>query len=162
MTTTRILGIDPGTRKVGYAIIDAGSTRRGASLQYIECGVLAAPGKVDVATRMLAIAEDLAAVIDEFAPVQLAIERAFGGKNVHSALTLGQARGALMLLASQRGLAPFEYAPALVKRVVAGHGAATKEAIAERVRLLFELRTAPPADAADALAIACCHALSRL
>jgi len=162
MTTTRILGIDPGTRKVGYAIIEATLARRGATMRYVECGVIAAPAKVDVPVRLLAIAEDLAAVIDEFEPVQLAIERAFGGKNVHSALVLGQARGALMLLAAQRGLPAFEYAPAVVKRVVAGHGAATKDVIAERVRMLFELRRAPPADAADALAIACCHALSRL
>lgn len=162
MTTTRILGIDPGTRKVGYAVIDATIGRRGPEMRYVECGVLAAPAKGEVPARLFAIAEDLAAVIDEHAPVQLAIERAFGGKNVHSALMLGQARGALMLLAAQRGLPAFEYAPALVKRVVAGRGAATKDAIAERVRLLFELRRAPPADAADALAIACCHALSHL
>ncbi len=157
----RILGIDPGTLRVGYAIIDASPGRAGASMRYLECGVIAAPAKDDVAVRLLSIATDLGAVIDEFSPGQLAIERAFGGKNVHSALTLGQARGALMLLAAQRGLPSFEYAPALVKRVVAGHGAATKLDIAERVRLLFDLRTPPRPDAADALAIACCHALSR-
>lgn len=158
-SAVRILGVDPGTLRVGYAIVDATPGRSQAALHYRECGVIAAPARAEVAVRLLAIANDLAAVIDEFAPTHLAIERAFGGKNVLSALTLGQARGALMLLAGQRGLVAFEYAPALVKRVVAGHGAATKAAVAERVRMLFDLRTAPAADAADALAIACCHAL---
>lgn len=160
----RILGVDPGTLRVGYAIIEVSGSVRGrtTAMRYVECGVIAAPARRPVGERLLAIADDLGAVIDEHAPAQFAIERAFGGKNVLSALTLGQARGALMLLAAQRGLNAFEYAPALVKRVVAGHGAATKQQIAERVRLLFELRRAPPADAADALAIACCHALSHL
>lgn len=158
----RILGVDPGTLKVGYAIIEATPGRNGAVMRYLECGVIAAPAREQVAVRLLAIATDLGTVIDEFSPTTLAIEQAFGGKNIHSALTLGQARGALMLLAGQRGLPSFEYAPALVKRVVAGHGAATKQDVADRVRLLFDLRTAPPADAADALAIACCHALSCL
>jgi crossover junction endodeoxyribonuclease RuvC len=131
-------------------------------MHYVECGVIRAPDVRDVGARLFAIACDLAEVIDEFEPQAFAIERAFHGKSAASALKLGQARGALMLLAHQRGLPTFEYAPAQVKRAVVGHGAATKQAIADRMKLLFTLRRAPAADAADALAIAACHALSRL
>lgn len=164
--TVRILGIDPGSLHTGYAVIEAdlasAARGRGPRLGYLECGVIAAPARLEVGDRMLAIANDLVAVIEEFAPEQAAIERAFFGVNIRSALTLGQARGALMLVVAQRGLTCTEYAPALVKRVVAGHGAARKRDVAQRVALLCELAREPAPDAADALAIACCHALSVL
>lgn len=155
----RVLGIDPGTLKLGYAIIETGA---GVRMRYVECGVIKAPDERDVAKRIHAVVQDLAEVITEFAPDAFAIEKAFHGKSAASALKLGQARGALLLLAHQHGLPTFEYAPAQVKRVVVGHGAATKAVIAERMKLLFALHRAPAADAADALAIACCHALSQL
>lgn len=154
-----MLGVDPGTLRLGYAIIE---TNGGVRMRYVECGVIKAPADPDVGKRLFAVARDLAEVIVEFAPHAFAIEKAFHGKSAASALKLGQARGALMLLAHQHGLPTFEYAPAQVKRTVVGHGAATKEAIAERMKLLFALRRAPASDAADALAIACCHALRRL
>jgi crossover junction endodeoxyribonuclease RuvC len=158
----RVLGIDPGTIRLGYAVIEFELGAKGTPvLRYLECGVIRAPKISDVAARLLELTAELALVIDEFAPSICAIEKAFHGKSARSALTLGQARGALMLLAHQRKLETFEYAPAHIKRVVAGHGAADKVAIAERVRLLFGLRTPPASDAADALAIACCHALGR-
>ena len=165
-----MLGIDPGTVRLGYAIIEVGTSARAsrarngalARMQYVECGVIKAPDHRDVAARLYAVARDLAEVIQEFAPDAFAIEKAFHGKSAASALKLGQARGALMLLAHQHGLPTFEYAPAQVKRAVVGHGAATKAAIAERMKLLFALRRAPVADAADALAIACCHAMHGL
>lgn len=162
----RILGIDPGSINTGYAVIEADlhGPSRGSlpRLGYVECGVIAAPARLEVADRMLAIANDLIAVIEEFAPQQAAIERAFFGVNIRSALTLGQARGALMLVVAQRGITCTEYAPALVKRAIAGNGAARKRDVAQRVALLCELSREPAADAADALAIACCHALSVL
>lgn len=162
----RILGIDPGTLHTGYAVIEAdpraGAGRSGPRLAYVECGVITAPARLGIGERMLAIAADLVAVIEEFAPQQAAIERAFFGVNVRSALALGQARGALMLVVAQRGIGCTEYAPALVKRAIAGHGAARKQEVAQRVALLCELSREPAHDAADALAIACCHALSVL
>jgi crossover junction endodeoxyribonuclease RuvC len=154
-----VLGVDPGTLRLGYAIIETGS---GVRMRYVECGVIRAPDDRDVGKRIFAVACDLAEVIREFQPHAFAIERAFHGKSAASALKLGEARGALMLLAHQHGLPTFEYAPAQVKRAVVGHGAATKAVIAERMKLLFALHRAPAADAADALAIACCHALSQL
>jgi crossover junction endodeoxyribonuclease RuvC len=155
----RVLGVDPGTVRLGYAIIE---THGGARMTYVECGVIKAPDDPDIGKRLFAVAKDLAEVIVEFTPHVFAIEKAFHGKSAASALALGQARGAMMLLAHQHGLPTFEYAPAQVKRTVVGKGAATKEAIAERMKLLFALRCAPASDAADALAIACCHALRRL
>jgi crossover junction endodeoxyribonuclease RuvC len=89
----------------------------------------------------------------------VALERAFHGKNAYSALVLGQARGAIMLMVCQKRLPVVEYAPAQVKRAVIGHGRATKQNVQDRMRLMFGLRRAPDADAADALAIAACHGL---
>jgi crossover junction endodeoxyribonuclease RuvC len=97
-------------------------------------------------------------VIDELSPAAVAIEKAFFGKSVGSALKLGQVRGAVMLLAGQRGLPVFEYGPTVVKRAVAGHGRATKLHVQQRVQMLLGLRRTPTEDAADALAIAMCHA----
>ncbi|HWB78713.1 MAG TPA: crossover junction endodeoxyribonuclease RuvC [Nannocystaceae bacterium] len=160
--TVRVLGIDPGTLKLGYAVIECQPGKLGpGAMRYLECGVIKAPKIREIGPRLHAIAQELDTVIAEFTPKTCAIEKAFHGTNARSALTLGQARGALMLLAHQRGMDTFEYAPAHIKRVVAGHGAADKTQIAERVRMLFGLRRAPAADAADALAIACCHALAR-
>jgi crossover junction endodeoxyribonuclease RuvC len=126
---------------------------------YVECGVLRAPTRERVPARLLALAHDLGEVIDELRPDVVALERAFHGKNAHSALVLGQARGAIMLVVGQHGLPVVEYAPAAVKRAVIGHGRATKQTVQDRMRLLFRLRRAPDSDAADALAIAACHGL---
>lgn len=150
----RILGIDPGTRAVGYAIVDHGAR----AFEYVECGVLKADTTLDVGTRLMRITEELAAIIAEFRPGVLAIEKAFYGRNAASALKLGQARGAIILLAGQHAVPVFEYTPATVKQVVVGHGRATKEQIQVRVKLLCRLRRAPSVDAADALAIALTHA----
>ncbi len=153
----RVLGIDPGTRVVGYALVEA---RGRAAFRYLECGVIR-PRAADLADRILEIAADMEEVIDAFEPAELAIERAFAGKNAQSALKLGQARGALVLAARRRGLSVFEYAPAAVKRAVAGHGRAPKRAMQERVAFLCGLASLPPADAADALALAICHVFGR-
>jgi crossover junction endodeoxyribonuclease RuvC len=155
----RILGIDPGTRKLGYGIVDlasGGASERG--IAYVECGVIAAPTEGLMSERLGVVCEALAEVITEFSPTVIALELAFTGKNAASALKLGLARGAVMLLAAQNGVPVLEYAPAKVKRVVVGHGRATKEDVQRRVRLLCRLRRDPMADAADALAIALCHA----
>jgi crossover junction endodeoxyribonuclease RuvC len=154
----RILGIDPGTRTVGYGLLDPVPRRvDGLPFQYVECGVIEAPRTADLAARLQVVAQTLEEIIDEFRPDALAIEKAFTGRNAASALKLGQARGAIMLVATRKELPVFEYAPARVKRVAVGHGRATKRQIQQRMQLLFRLRRAPLADAADALAIALCH-----
>lgn len=156
MVAQRILGIDPGTVCVGYGVIET-HAQRGGSFAYIECGVLRPPRTLDVPARIAEVADGLAEVIAELAPHAVALEKAYYGKNAASALKLGQARGAIMLLAAQHRLPTFEYAPSTIKQQVVGHGRATKAQVQARVQMLFRLRRVPSTDAADALAIALCH-----
>ncbi len=155
----RILGIDPGTRVLGYGLVDlCGGARTGPGWRYVECGVIQAPTELAMPARLGTIAAEMVEVMNEMNPTAVAIETAFYGKSVASALKLGQVRGAMMLLAAQRELPVYEYGPSVVKRAVAGHGRATKLAVQQRVQMLLGLRRAPSEDAADALAIAMCHA----
>lgn len=152
----RILGIDPGSRFCGYGVIDAGAagvTRP----RYVECGVLAL-GDGELPGRLAQLAADLREVIRELKPEAVALEAIFHGINAQSALRLGHARGVVMLVAAEAELRLAEYPPATVKRAVAGHGRAAKEEVQKMVRFLCGLRAAPQADAADALAVAICHA----
>jgi crossover junction endodeoxyribonuclease RuvC len=152
--STRVLGVDPGTRVVGYALLDVPAPGR---FEYIECGVLRVRAREQLGARLLELAVALREVIAEFGPGVLAIERAFHGLNAASALTLAEARGALKLVALEHSLVVSEYAPAMIKRAVVGRGRATKAEVQARVRLLCRLGSTPEADAADALAIAICH-----
>lgn len=153
----RVLGVDPGTRIAGYAIVDVLGPGRN---RYIECGVLRASGvgERSIGERIFELAQSMEDVIEEFAPQAMAIECAFTQNNAQSALKLAEARGAFKYLAGLRGLAVHEYAPSRIKRVVTGRGGATKAEVSNRVRLLCGLERPPSVDAADALAIALCHA----
>lgn len=153
----RILGVDPGTRVVGYCVLD--SWEKG-EFRYLECGVLRSTLK-SVHARIVEIAGDLQGVIQEHSPQEMALESAFHGLNAHSALALGESRGAYRLVAAQCGLGVFEYAPTKIKRAVTGQGRASKEQVQRRVALLCGLSSLPPHDAADAVAIAICHAQLR-
>lgn len=150
----RILGVDPGTRVVGYGLVDRGASR----VTYVECGVIKLDEHAPMPRRLLTLATTLREIIGEYGPTALALEMAFHGVNASSALKLGLARGAVMVVAAQHDLPVAEYPPALVKRAVVGHGRATKVDVQQRVRLLCGLERAPTSDAADALAIALCHA----
>jgi crossover junction endodeoxyribonuclease RuvC len=151
----RILGIDPGSLRLGYGVVD----RLGpARLSYVECGVITAPAQMDRAERLLAIGRGLRELVEELRPDQVAMEQAFYGKNVQSTLALGEARGVVSFVVGEAGLSVSGYAPARVKRTIVGHGAATKQQIGYLVRALLCLRRVPEPDAADALAIAICHA----
>jgi crossover junction endodeoxyribonuclease RuvC len=152
----RILGIDPGTRLLGYGMIEAKSAREFA---YIECGVIKLDPTLDFDLRLLALANEVEALIREFEPRELAIECAFHGQNASSALKLAEARGAIKVQALSRGLRVAQYAPAQVKLVVAGKGRATKAEVIHRAALCFGLRRPPASDAADALALALCQAI---
>lgn len=154
---TRILGIDPGTRVLGYGAVVRHDTTRGLRFDYVECGIVRTPASADMVERLGVIGRTLTEIIEELQPDELALEKAFHGRNAASALKLGQARGAIMLLASQLRLPLAEYAPAQVKQVVVGHGRATKHDVQQRVRMLLRMRKEPSPDAADALAIALCH-----
>lgn len=150
----RILGIDPGTRVVGYGIVD----RSDRGFTYVECGVIRLVETDPMPDRLLMLAGELGAIIGEYKPAVVALETAFHGVNASSALKLGQARGAVMLVSAQHGLGVAEYAPALIKRAVVGHGRATKQEVQTRIALLCRLSREPASDAADALALALCHA----
>ena len=151
----RILGVDPGSLRLGYGVVDRVGK---AQLGYVECGVITAPARLSRALRLTAIGRGLRELVDELRPDEVAMEQAFYGKNVQSTLALGEARGVVTFIVSDRGLPLVGYAPAMVKRSIVGHGAATKQQIGYLVRALLALRRVPEPDAADALAIAICHA----
>lgn len=149
-----MLGIDPGTRLVGYGVVDV----VGTTLRYVECGVLRAPAGGELPMRVHELARGLVEIIEELGPHQAALEAAFHGVNAASALKLAEARGALREVCMQNGLGVSEYPPATVKRMVVGRGRATKADVQARVALLCRLRREPAVDAADGLALAICHA----
>jgi crossover junction endodeoxyribonuclease RuvC len=152
---TRILGIDPGTLRLGYGIVDVTGP---SQVTYVECGVISAPARQARNERLHVIGQGLCELLDEFAPDQVAMEQAFYGKNVQATLALGEARGVALFLAYDRGLSVAGYAPARVKQTIVGHGRASKTQIGFLVRAILGMRRPPEADAADALAIAICHA----
>jgi crossover junction endodeoxyribonuclease RuvC len=148
-----ILGIDPGSRKCGYGLVDANGSR----LEYVACGVI----KVETLpfpARLQNIFANLVAVIDEYRPQVAAIEEVFFGKSASSALKLGQARGAAMVACTSRQLEVHEYATRRIKLAVVGTGKAEKAQIQHMIKLLLKLDTQPGEDAADALSVAVCHA----
>jgi crossover junction endodeoxyribonuclease RuvC len=152
----RVLGIDPGSRFCGYAVIE-GDVRRA---RYIECGVLGVPPRLSMEERLGEIARDLESVIRDLRPGAVAVEDIFHGCNVRSALALAHARGTVYAVAGLAGLRVHSYAPAVVKKTVAGHGRASKEQVARMVQAQVGLRTLPRADATDALAVALAHVRS--
>lgn len=154
----RILGIDPGTRLCGYGVIEV---LQGQQPRYVECGVLQLDVKLALPRRLHQLWQELREVVSELRPHEMALESIFHGVNAQSALRLGYARGVIMLLAMDSALTLHEYPPATVKRAVAGHGRASKEEVQRMVGWRCGLKSALQADAADALAVALCHAQHR-
>jgi crossover junction endodeoxyribonuclease RuvC len=152
----RILGIDPGSRRCGYGVLDF--TPAPLTLRYVECGVVQVRADAPFAIRLTEIAAGLRDVIADLKPDEAAVETVFIHANVQSALRLGHARGVALLCAAEAGLPLSEYTPARVKKAITGTGRAAKDQVQEMVRALMALHRLPPADAADALAIAICHA----
>jgi crossover junction endodeoxyribonuclease RuvC len=153
--SVRILGLDPGSRRTGFGVIEC----RGSELRPLAHGCLDVAALAPAA-RLRRLFEGLRALLGEHAPAEVAVERVFVSHNADSALKLGQARGAA-LCAIPEGVPVFEYAPRAIKLAVVGSGAAEKFQVAHMVRALLELRERPGADAADALAVAVCHAHTR-
>ena len=147
------LGFDPGTARLGYGVISSDPDPRA-----IDYGIIATDAKLPMAQRLVEIHEAVTELIQIFRPDAVAVERLFFAQNVTTAMTVGQARGVVLLAAAQRGLPVAEYAPSEVKQAVVGYGKADKRQIQEMVRIMLGLETIPrPDDAADALAIAICH-----
>jgi len=150
----KIIGIDPGSHRTGYGVIESG----GSSIRALCYGVITAPAKATLAERLRYIHDELCRVIARYKPDAAAIEDVFHAKNARSALKLGQARGAAILALSQAELEVFEYPPATVKRSVAGSGRAGKEQVKHMVSALLSLDDENiPEDASDALSVAICH-----
>ncbi|MFL5702614.1 MAG: crossover junction endodeoxyribonuclease RuvC [Ktedonobacteraceae bacterium] len=150
-----ILGIDPGFGRMGYAVVAA----TGNDLRLIVCDAIITPVRLVYPQRLQQIYEQLGAIVTRYRPREAAIEKLFFGKNVTTAIGVAQARGVSLLALAQGGLPIFEYAPSEVKLAVTGYGAARKEQVGAMVRLLLHLPAIPrPDDAADAAAIAICHA----
>jgi crossover junction endodeoxyribonuclease RuvC len=146
----RILGIDPGTRHVGYGVIEAA----GNALRHVASGCIIARTE-DLAGRLVEIHAGLQEVIRAHAPTLAVVETVFAGENIKTAITIGEARGVALLSAAEVGLEVVGLEPAVVKRAVAGSGRAGKEQVQEMVRILLGLPAAPASDhEADALALA--------
>jgi crossover junction endodeoxyribonuclease RuvC len=152
----RILGLDPGSLRTGYGLIDCTATGE----RHVANGCIQVRGG-DFLMRLRHIFEAIALLINEHRPDEIAIERVFVHRNVDSALKLGQARGAAICAAVALGASAYEYAPRAIKLAVSGFGAAEKSQVARMVVALLGLERRPTADAADALAVALCHAQSR-
>ncbi|MGV8853249.1 MAG: crossover junction endodeoxyribonuclease RuvC [Devosia sp.] len=156
--STRIIGIDPGLRRCGWGVIES----RGSRLSYVASGTLTPPIDGSLAERLAALFAGLGAVLDQFAPDEAAVEETFVNAGPRSALILGQARGVVLLTPAARGLPVAEYAANLVKKSVVGTGHAAKGQVALMVKTLMPAADFKGPDAADALAIAICHAHHRV
>lgn len=153
----RILGIDPGTAIVGYGIIDTSHS----GYRLVDYGCIRTSAEERIPERLKQIFYSIRQLIHKFQPECLVVEELFFNKNTKTALTVGQARGVILLAGVEHDLPIFEYTPLEVKQAVVGYGRADKQQIQEMVRLLLKLDNKPaPDDAADALAIAICHAHS--
>ncbi|MBC7224770.1 MAG: crossover junction endodeoxyribonuclease RuvC [Anaerolineae bacterium] len=150
----RVLGIDPGTARVGYGVVEG----EGALLRAVTYGVVATPASQALPERLKEIYRAIGALISEVAPDALAAEELFFSRNARTAFAVGQARGVVLLAAAHAAVPVFEYTPLQVKQAVVGYGRAPKEQVQEMVRVLLSLPEVPrPDDAADALAVAICH-----
>src|SRR3954451_8389457 len=153
----RILGIDPGLRRTGWGLIECEGNR----LIFVACGSVDTDGDEDLASRLVCIHDGLARIVEQYAPDEAAVEATFVNKDANATLKLGQARGVALLIPARSGILVAEYAPNLVKKTIVGAGHCEKEQIRAMLRVLLPKADPPTHDAADALAIAVCHAHHR-
>jgi crossover junction endodeoxyribonuclease RuvC len=152
---TLVMGIDPGVASTGFGVVELA----GAEMSAVDGGVIEAPTTEQAAQRLKRIHEALAELLSLHEPAALALEEVYFNRNVRSAIAVGQSRGVALLAAGQRGIACFDYTPQAVKMSVCGSGAAAKEQVQRMVTRLLSLSRAPTSEhAADALAVAICHA----
>lgn len=151
----RILGLDPGTATTGYGIVDAGEDGRLTAVAY---GAITTPAQLDMPQRLQMIQQELQHLLDEHQPDTAGIEEVFFGRNITTAISVGQARGVLLLTLANANLPIGEYSPPKIKEAVTGYGKADKAQIQLMVRNLLDLEETPrPDDAADGLAVAITH-----
>jgi crossover junction endodeoxyribonuclease RuvC len=150
----RILGIDPGSHVTGYGIIE----KKGNYLRHILHGEIKAKKDSLLSTMLISIYQQLSEVNTQTAPQAIALENIFYGKNVRSLIKQAQVRGVVIFAGADKGMPIFEYSPLEVKKAVVGYGRAEKRQVQVMVKAILKLPALPPADAADALATAICHA----
>lgn len=149
-----MLGIDPGTAILGYGLVDYD----GHEYESVDHGVIRTPAHVPLADRLVTIHRELEACLNRSNPDHVAVEELFFARNAKTALTVGHARGVILLTIAECGIPVFEYTPMQVKQALVGYGGADKMQIQTFLRMLLHLQAIPtPDDAADALAIAVCH-----
>ena len=153
----RILGIDPGLRKTGWGVV----VSEGSKLGFVACGCVESASGLSLAERLRQLHEGLTRVIGAFGPDEVAVEETFVNRDPQSALKLGQARGVALVVPALAGLDVAEYAANLVKKTVVGVGHADKKQVQMMIRVLLPKAETSSADAADALAVAICHAQHR-
>jgi crossover junction endodeoxyribonuclease RuvC len=152
-----VLGIDPGTANTGYGVVG----RRGGRMVALDGGVIRTTPASDPAARLATIHARVAELLDEHRPEAMAVEELYFGANARSAFAVGQARGVVLLAAGQRGIPCWSYTPQQIKGAVCGSGRAAKDQVQRMVQTLLALEELPrPDHAADALAVAICHANS--
>jgi crossover junction endodeoxyribonuclease RuvC len=149
----KVLGIDPGSRITGYGVIE----RRKNGLVELERGEIKLAGQGCLSSPLVAIYEQLLEVVDRLSPDAISIENIFYGKNVKSLIKQGHVRGVAILAGAMRRIPAFEYTPLEIKQAVVGYGRAEKSQVQKMVKAILQLSDIPPADAADALAVAICH-----
>ena len=153
----RILGIDPGVATVGFGVIDSDRAQQ----QMIQYGAITTAAGLPLATRLVQIAADLEVLIRQFQPDEIAVEELFFSKNITTGIAMAHARGVILYTAERLQIPVYEYTPMQVKQAVVGYGLAEKQQVMDMTRRLLKLKAVPkPDDAADALAIAICHARS--
>ena len=152
-----ILGIDPGFAIVGFGLVESAGGRQ----RLIQCGAITTPANQPLPARLAQIADDMELLLGQFKPDAMAIEELFFNNNITTGIGVAQARGVLLLAAQRQGVEIYEYSPSQVKQAVVGYGKAEKRQVMEMTRRLLKLKSVPkPDDAADAVAIALCHARS--
>ncbi len=157
MPAIRIIGVDPGLRNTGWGVIEAAGSR----LSFIACGSIRTDASVSLAVRLALIHRSLTALVERDRPHEAAVEETFVNRDPQSTLKLGQARGVTLAALSLKDLPVSEYAANLIKKTVVGVGHAEKNQVAMMVRMLLPASNASTPDAADALAVAICHAQHR-
>lgn len=153
----RILGIDPGIATVGFGIVDSDRGK----MKYIACGVITTPAKTSLSSRLDLIYNDLNELFESFKPDVISVEELFFNTNITTGIAVAHGRGVILLAAHRAGIPIFEYTPLQVKQAVVGYGRAEKRQVIDMVRRLLNMPAPPkPDDAADAVALAICHARS--
>lgn len=153
----RILGIDPGIATVGFGVVDSDRGRQ----KYVACGTINTPAKTPLSSRLDQIFNDLNELIETFKPDAISVEELFFNTNITTGISVAHGRGVILLAAYRAGVPVYEYTPLQVKQAVVGYGRAEKKQVIDMVRRILNMPAPPkPDDAADAVALAICHARS--